>query len=221
MLAPALRGFLQTVPEVGGKRTKILYRPSRARVKVPYLIVPKLQAPKQAFCPSACIPDALFLGKTHFQVLEPHFQPDRKGLWFLIILFASVQSERGGCVRQRSQRRRWQGAPASSVVLKKKTLHLLLFCKSLQVHPQQPPGHLFMTGIVNDFHPRPPLKLDMLQPHLYNFVQKSWALRARGWSGPSGLPRCLGGFGNGHLSEREGSWPLGTHQPLNSLLSIL
>lgn len=76
------------------KRTKIFYRPSTARVKVTYHVVPKLQTSKPALCPSARIHGALVGVKTHFQVLEPHFQPDRRGFPFLIMLFASVQSER-------------------------------------------------------------------------------------------------------------------------------
>lgn len=91
--------------------------------------------------------------------------------------------------------------------------HLLLFCKSLQIRLHNP-GHLFMSGAVNDFHPRPPLKLAMLQPHLHNFVQKKPVLRARGWGGPFGS-HALVSLG------REGGWPQETHQPLKSLLLIL
>lgn len=52
-------------------------------------------------------------------------------------------------------------------------------------------------------------------------LSREAVLRARGWSGPSGLLMCLGGFGKAYFPAQEGSWPLGTHQPLDSLLFIL
>lgn len=76
----------------------------------------KLQTSKQAFCPSGNIPGALSGGRNHLPALEPHFQPDRRGIsGSLSFCFASVRSQRGTWARRRSQARRLQGATSPVV----------------------------------------------------------------------------------------------------------
>lgn len=74
----------------------------------------------------------------------------------------------------------------------------LTFCfTSLYRSAHSTPGAAFHVGR-NDFQPSTPLRLHMLQLHLHNFVQKSWAQTAGAGVAP---PLLTGpsGFGKGHL----------------------
>lgn len=89
-------------------------------------------------------------GKNHFAGTIDTFPASQKrDFWLLIILFClcSKREAPGG------DREAREGGCREQVAWRFKKPHPLLFCKSLLVCPQQPPGHIFMSGVVNDFHP--------------------------------------------------------------------